>query len=192
MFHMNPMGIIKMIIIVYSVVLSFFPQIDHRVYHFPLIFANNSVEGELGIVNDEGDETESNFHVEFDPPICPTDENQENQSPDEQSVLNERITNSRSQLPTGVGVNGSGDGRSARSNPRHTRRSLTISERLRAKGSSGITSSVAGVAARSNNNVQNGIDDVRAAQTMYLRRRQVSFEDTLSHLPVSLDTVSHL
>ncbi|CAH8600333.1 unnamed protein product [Schistosoma intercalatum] len=148
----------------------------------------SSEEGELGIVNDEGDETESNFHVEFDPPICPTDENQENQSPDEQSVLNERITNSRSQLPTGVGVNGSGDGRSSRSNPRHTRRSLTISERLRAKGSSGITSSVAGVAARSNNNVQNGIDDVRAAQTMYLRRRQVSFEDTLSHLPVSLDT----
>ncbi|CAH8655523.1 unnamed protein product [Schistosoma rodhaini] len=147
----------------------------------------SSEEGELGMVND-GDETESNFHVEFDPPICPTDENQENQSPDEQSLLNERINNSGSQLSNGVAVSGGSDGRPIRSNPRHTRRSLTISERLRAKGSSGITSALAGVETRSNNNGQNGIDDVRAAQTMYLRRRQVSFEDTLSHLPVNLDT----
>ncbi|CAH8554166.1 unnamed protein product [Schistosoma turkestanicum] len=152
----------------------------------------SSEEEESVLVNGDADETESNSHVDFDPPSNPADENQENQSPDEQSLLHETIPTPRYPISSGVGVSGSGAGRSTRPNPRHTRRSLTIAERIRAKGGGGvarITSAAASAAsARSNNTLQNGIDDVRAAQTMYLRRRQISHEDTLSHPPVNLDT----
>ncbi|TNN10325.1 E3 ubiquitin-protein ligase NEDD4-like isoform 1 [Schistosoma japonicum] len=148
----------------------------------PDTFNDGDEEGEL-VVNGEGDiETESNFHVDFEPSSSSPSENQENHSPPaDQSLLPEEIMNHRSQVPSN-GSAGARGVRSVRPNSRHSRRSLTIAERIRAKG--GITSA----AAAHSDNRQNVLDDVRAAQTMYLRRRQVSLEDTVSHLPVNLDT----
>ncbi|KAK4467909.1 hypothetical protein MN116_008518, partial [Schistosoma mekongi] len=144
-----------------------------------------SEESEL-VVNGEGDiETESHFHVDFEQSSSSPSENQENHSsPADQSLLPEEIMNHRSQVPSN-GSAGARGVRSVRPNSRHARRSLTIAERIRAKG--GVSS---GAAARSDNH-QNVLDDVRAAQTMYLRRRQVSLEDTVSHLPVNLDTAAY-
>ncbi|CAH8598394.1 unnamed protein product [Heterobilharzia americana] len=124
--------------------------------------------GEEEAVNGDG-EAERNYQVDTEQSNSPT-ENQENHSP-EPSPMYTKVTDSRSQLHN----NGS-----IRNNPRQTRHSLTIAERLRARN--GINEAAHTI------NRQNVIDEVRAAQTMYLRRRQVSLEDTVSRVPIHSDT----
>ncbi|CAH8821119.1 unnamed protein product [Trichobilharzia szidati] len=132
-------------------------------------------EGE--VANGDG-EPEPEYHANAEASNSPS-ENQENHSPDpeaEPSPTHTKVTDSRSQ------VHGN-SGSLRNNNPRQTRRSLTIAERIRARN--GINSTAA--AARCLANRQNVIDEVRAAQTMYMRRRQVSHEDTVSRVPINLD-----
>ncbi|CAH8660505.1 unnamed protein product [Dicrocoelium dendriticum] len=120
------------------------------------------------------EETEPNGNAEQSPTNSPNAENPCGSSTTTPTVTDRREssrrTNASGRRALAVSPSASGTSSRSRARPGGTRSSIP----------------------HSNSTEQNVLDEVRAAQTMYLRRRQVSLEDTLSHSANGLELFNRL
>ncbi|KAF5401006.1 hypothetical protein PHET_05463 [Paragonimus heterotremus] len=162
-------------------------HINHQTtWYHPLSEASRMHEMASGLSIDGGSGSDTEYR------------NGEDGSAQQEADVNETDSDSPRQLVNSSGPCGSASPTlvvadlrgSLRRSTTPARRSLTIAGST--TGTSGSSRMRRGNLPGPSNPQTAAMDEVRAAQTMYLRRRQVSLEDTLSHSPPVGDLVSRL